>query len=67
MRVWQIPVSLQGSGILGRAHFFLSATRKHFLVRAACGRRFNPGFAVRAKRGMYRCAFCRGAIRRDRA
>ena len=67
MKSWQIPVSLQGHENTARAHYFLQAPRKHFLTRAACGRRFNPGFAQPAKRGMYRCAFCRGRIRKGRA
>jgi len=64
---WQIPLSLQGSGVLSRAHFFHASPRKTRLWPAPCGRKFNPGFAQPAKRGMYRCQACRERIRQGRA
>jgi len=66
MKAWQVPVSLQGSGVLARAHFFPAVGQRHQLVHAACGRRFNPGFAVLAKRGTHRCCDCRESIRQGR-
>jgi hypothetical protein len=66
MRLWQVPVSLQGQLAQARAHFFPALARTHLLVRAACGRKFNPGFAKPARRGQHRCCVCREAIRQGR-
>lgn len=64
---WQVPISLQGHAAQARAHFFPAVRRTYQLVRSACGRKFNPGFARPAKRGMHRCCVCREAIRQGRA
>lgn len=63
MSAWPIPISLQGAPAQARAHFFPALTRTHQLVRSACGRKSNPGFAAPARRGMHRCSVCRAAIK----
>jgi len=62
---WQLPVSAMGRGKNDagtRVHYFEHSRSTYRLITAACGRWFNPGFALVAKVGEKRCAECRKAL-----
>lgn len=61
---WQLPVSSHflSPGTGRRLHFFEAGERTDLLVRAACGRMFNPGFAE-GSRGVRRCGACERKLR----
>ena len=55
---WQLPVSQQNHPKKGTAHLLPMTRLTDRLVPAYCGRRFNPGFAVKPLPGSPRCKAC---------
>lgn len=60
-RAWQLPIS--GMHAAYRLHWFEVSESTAVLVRAACGRKFNPGFAER-RGSLPRCSTCARAAGR---
>lgn len=58
---WQVPISWQGI-TRPRAHWLPVSTETNRMVPAACGREFNPGFAVPADIEA-RCSRCERIVR----
>lgn len=55
---WQIPVSTQDARGKEIGHLFTEYGGKETLVKALCGRLFNPGYAVPYKPEVPRCTRC---------
>lgn len=50
MTTWQLAISQRGHGCHGGLlHLFEESERTDILVKSACGKMFNPGFAVKRK------------------
>jgi hypothetical protein len=66
MKAWQLPISRrqQGRKVL---HYFLVSAATNALSPAACGRKFNPGFATPdyGVNGFPKCHYCQAANARE--
>jgi hypothetical protein len=57
VKAWQLPIS--GMSNNSFLHWFEVSHRTDRLVRAGCGRKFNPGFAQRPGKGLRKCETCK--------
>lgn len=64
MRAWQLPISGVRTNVC--LHYFEVSSATNALVRAGCGRKFNPGFAQPSSElKQKRCNNCRRLARFD--